>query len=140
MDDEDIVHFDALEMLKVTRLTTALSAAALSVLGFSGLAYADVKLIEIGRDTVGIPAFLDLTTIQGSNYKMFQQYGSGISEISMSVSCAQGRMFVTRLAIYNAEGHKIVEDRQRKEVSPAPGSVGAKSMQFVCHRIGALGW
>lgn len=127
VDDENIVHNDVNKMLKLTRLAASLSAAAITVFCFSGLASADEKLVEIGQNTTGNPMFLDLTTIRGTSYKMLEQHGDGMMEISVSAKCAENRMVITGQALYNAEGYKIDEDRTRREMSPAPNSVAAKS-------------
>ena len=144
VDDENIVHNDVNKMLKLTRLAATFSAAAITVFGFSGLAVAknQVGYVEVGQDTAGSSVFLDLSTIRGTNYKLFSQYGTGgLFEASLKASCAERRLFITQTALYSSGGQTLSKDRTRTEVSLAsPDSPANTSMRFVCKQYGALGW
>lgn len=128
-------------MLNLTRLTAALTAAAITVLGLSQGAFAAPgdRLIELGEDANGVPAFLELGG--GTRFKILQSYGNGgMYQASYRASCGEGRLFASEVAIYGASGIALEKKRIHQEMSPQPGSIAANAMRIVCQNIGANGW
>lgn len=117
----------------VKRLVWGVAALALlSGGGSQGAIAQEQQYVEVGEGLKGMPMYLDLSSVRGTNFRVVQQYGDGIGIIEVAAYCREKRLFTERVGIYNPKGEVISEDLERKEGAFVPGSPVSEAMAIVC--------
>ena len=101
--------------------------------------------MSVGENAKGQIMLLDLASIEGTTtgiaYDTFIKYDSGMLKSSFVISCAEGRIFMTQMALYSESGRTIEKDDSNEEMSHAsPDSPVGTAMRTVCRRSGVAGY
>ncbi|MDV2993237.1 MAG: hypothetical protein N4J56_002891 [Chroococcidiopsis sp. SAG 2025] len=112
--------------------------AALALLSGSGRAIAQVsdveqQYVEVGEGARRMPVYLDLASVRGTNFRLIQQFGNGVSVTDVAAYCQEKRLFVEYIGIYNSIEEVITEDSNRKEGAVIPGKPATEAMKIVCN-------
>lgn len=130
-------------MVYLQRLVCGLTSAVISVTGFiaSASGQDSDKFVNLGFNSAGSPMLLDIESIRGTNFKIYQSLSSEqVLVNSFNVSCGEARLFATGSVSYTRDGVKLSESKKRREFQYQQGSAAGNAMQFICRRIGARGW
>lgn len=113
--------------------------SAIAILGMSDRAIAQ-ELVDLGRNSNGIPVFLQQESPVSTNFKIVQEYGDGILYSSFSAGCKNRNVFYKSLALYNAAGLRTQNFVYNKTVVPPQKSFPSVSLALVCRNLGATDW
>lgn len=124
-------------MTALKRVGVCLSAIA--ILGISDRAIAQ-ELVDLGRNSSGIPVFLQQESPRSANFTIVQEYGDGILYSSFSAGCKNRNVLYKSLALYNAAGDRTQNFVYNKTVVPPQKSFPSVSLAIVCRDLGAADW
>ena len=58
------------------------------------LSRVEQQYIEVGEGARGMPVYLDLKSVRGTNFRLIQQFGDGVGITDIAAYCPQKRLFV----------------------------------------------
>lgn len=96
---------------------------------------------KVGETEAGDPIMLNLLTIKGTRFQLFQAYGSGIMQMSFRGNCGEAVVYLEETVIANSAGTILVEEKSNEKFRNLdPNSALGISLRTVCKGIGAKGW